>query len=393
MKSAVQRRQRRLSWRIAAPVALLALAAAGCSSSASSGSSAATGSGTAGTPGGTSSNASAQGGFKIAYANSELGNTFHQVLVKDAQTTAASAEKQGLVSKFTMSNANNSVATQSQQIRSFIVQHYDAIIVDAASGTGLNGAIQQACSAGILVVAVNETVTAPCAYNVQPHWQEDTAVQMDYFNKVFHGTANILNVHGVAGTLPDAQFQEGIQQVTSKDPGLKMVGTIYGQWTETIAQQQTAQTLPSLPKVDAVVTQGGDESGVINAFRDAKRPLPLIVFGNRGIELQTWTQILKADPSYKTFSISDWPGGIESFGFWTTVALLQKQINIPKAVWFPLEEITQQTLPAWLKGTPTDGVATRDFTYQDSLQILQKEPNIPQVITAGPTGPISFAQS
>lgn len=386
MKSAGQRRQRKWAGRVAvAAILVLTLGtAAGCSSSSSSSSSAATGS-TASAASGTSS-----GGFKIAYANSELGNSFHQVLVQNAQSTAAIATSQGLISKFTMSNANNSPSTQSQQIRSFIVQHYNAIIVDASSGTGLNGAIQQACAAGILVVAVNETVTAPCAYNIQPHWQEDTAVQMQYFDKVFNGKANILDVRGVAGTLPDAQFQQGIDQVTTADPGLKIVGTVYGQWTETIAQQQTSQALPSLPSVQAVVTQGGDETGVINAFQDSKRPLPLVVFGNRGIELRTWTQILKTDPSYKTFSISDWPGGIESFGFWTTVALLQKKVNIPKAVWFPLEEITQQTLPAWLKATPANSVASRDLTYAQALQILTKEPNIPQVITAGPTGPLTF---
>jgi ribose transport system substrate-binding protein len=356
------------------------LAAAGCSSGSTSSTSTSSTS--------TSAAASSSGGFKIAYANSELGNTFHQVLIKNAISTAAIAKSQGLISEFTLSDANNSPATQSQQIRSFIVQHYNAIIVDASSGTALNGAIQQACAAGILVVAVNETVTAPCAYNVQPHWTEDTALQMQYFNQVFHGHANILDVRGVAGTLPDDLFQDGINQVVTQNPGLKIVDSVYGQWTETIAQQVTSQALPSLPAIQAVVTQGGDEAGVVHAFQDAKRPLPLIVFGNRGIELQAWSQILKTDPSYKTFSISDWPGGIESFGFWTTVALLQKKVSMPKSVWFPLEEITQQTLPAWEKVTPASGVASRSLTYAQALQILSKEPNIPQVITAGPTGPL-----
>lgn len=340
---------------------------------------------------GVGSAAAAQSGFKIAYANSEIGNTYHQALVKAVEATEKVALKSGLVSKFTLTNANGSPATQAGQIRQDVVAGYNAIIVDASSATALNGAIQTACSAGIIVVAVNENVTAPCAYNVSPHWPQDTQVQMQYFAKRFHGKANILNVRGVAGTLPDTQMGvNGVESVTKAFPGLKVVGSVYGQWTQTIAQQVTSTILPSLPKVNAVVTQGGDGVGVYNAFKDAKRPIPQIVFGNRGDELRLWQSILKKDPGYGSFSISTWPGGISSFGIWSTIALLKKVVHIkPGYIYFPLSEVTKGTLAKWIKVTPPTSVATRSFTYAATVKVLQKEPNIPEVTTAGPTGPIT----
>ena len=57
-------------------------------------------------------------------------------------------------------------AQQTQQISNLISQGVGAILVDAASGTGLNGIIQQACARGIVVVAYDNLVTAPCAIKI-----------------------------------------------------------------------------------------------------------------------------------------------------------------------------------------------------------------------------------
>ena len=204
---------------LAAGAVLLSAALAACSSS---------GSGSSSSGAGESSGTSGHG-FKVGYSNSMLGNTFHQVLIANAKSTAAEAQKQGLISEFTVTDANNSSATQAQQIRSFIVQHYDAIIVDASSATALNSAIQQACAAGIVVVAVNETVTAPCAYNVLEHYPVETQSQIEAIGKALGGKGNILLDLGIAGTEAENLFQEGIQAGLKEYPNLKIVGKVYGQ--------------------------------------------------------------------------------------------------------------------------------------------------------------------
>ena len=42
----------------------------------------------------------------------------------------------------------------------------NAIVIDAASPTGLNGIVKQACDRGIVVVSFDNIVTAPCGLTV-----------------------------------------------------------------------------------------------------------------------------------------------------------------------------------------------------------------------------------
>jgi ribose transport system substrate-binding protein len=359
---------------VAVGVALAGCASGGGSSSAGGGT--ATGSG------------SSQGGFKIGYSNSMLGNTFHQVLIANAKSTAQTAQQQGLISEFTETDANNSAATQAQQIRSFIVQHYNAIIVDASSATALNSAIQEACAAGIVVVAVNETVTAPCAYNVIEHYPMETQLQIDAIGQALGGHGTILDDRGIAGTLPETLFQQGIAAGLKQYPNLKIVGSVYGQWTTTITDQQISQALPSLPTIQAVVSEGAGEVGVVQAFQVAHRPVPLVYFGNAGADLRVWAGLLKTNPNYHVFSISSFPS-VSGFGIWTAIDLLQHKVPVKsKTIWFPLLEITQSKLQAWIAATAPDSQASFPFSYSQTQQLLKLEPNVPAVITPGPHGSI-----
>ncbi|MBV8375634.1 MAG: hypothetical protein JO279_01380 [Verrucomicrobia bacterium] len=55
-----------------------------------------------------------------------------------------------------------------------------------------------------------------------------------------------------------------------------------------MAQKEVSSILASLPKLEAVLTQGGDVYGVAMAFKAANRLLPIIVMGNRQDELALW---------------------------------------------------------------------------------------------------------
>lgn len=62
--------------------------------------------------------------------------------------------------------ADQEVPTQAAQIQNLILQGYNAIVINAGSPDALNGAVKQACDAGIVVVSFDGIVTAPCAYRV-----------------------------------------------------------------------------------------------------------------------------------------------------------------------------------------------------------------------------------
>jgi len=313
--------------------------------------------------------ANAQKGFSIAFANATVGNTWHQTLIEGVSLVAKEARKDGIVTKWGTAVANNSPTDQANQIRSFIVQHYNAILLDATSSTALNGAIQEACNAHILVIAVDATVTAPCAYNVTENWPVDGIVETQFMAKVLHGHGNLIEIRGTAGTTPDEYMHQGIMSVLKKYPKMHIVGTVYADWTDTEAQQKIATLLPSLPTVNGVVDQGGDGAGAALAFEGAHLTVPPIIMGNRGNELRMWKQLVAKNPKYQSMSISSMPG-IGTVAFWTIVALLRGVKHVPHTLYFPLMQITKGTLNAWIAATPVNRVATPFLTYAQTVKLI-----------------------
>src|ERR1700688_505069 len=81
--------------------------------------------------------------FKIALANSFIGNTWRLEMenIFKAGCQMPPYNKEISCSVF---NSGNDVATQTQQISNLISQGVNAIVIDAASATGLNGIVAQA---------------------------------------------------------------------------------------------------------------------------------------------------------------------------------------------------------------------------------------------------------
>ena len=103
--------------------------------------------------------------FKIALSNSFIGNKWRIEMENDFKSACGMPPYKTEV-QCSVYNSGNDVSKQTQQISNLISQGVNAILVDAASGTGLNGIIQQACARHIVVVAYDNLVTAPCAIKI-----------------------------------------------------------------------------------------------------------------------------------------------------------------------------------------------------------------------------------
>jgi len=361
-------------------VAALAAVGAGCGSSSDSSS----GGGGASTSGGGGGAAP-----KIAFSNSTLGNTWHQQLIRSIETAARDAQDQGLISGFTSANANGNPSEQANQIRSFVVGGYDAILVDASSATALNGAIKQACARGVMVLAVDQTVTEKCSYSLVEDFRPIGQTQAEFMSEALGGRGSVLEIRGTAGTLPDDIMHRAVVDTLKQKGDLRIVGSVYADWTDTTAQQKVSTLLPSLSRVDAVIGQGGDGHGAVVAFQNAGKQVPIVGFGNRAEELQTWADLSRKDPSYRSVSISTMPG-IGSAGIWAIVAKLHGT-DVPQTIDFPLLKIPQENLAAWVKVTPKGGVASTDVTYDETKALIEKTKagTVPTVVTATP-GNVTF---
>src|SRR5258707_9308550 len=213
------------------------------------------------------------GKLKIALANSFIGNTWR---LEMENTFKAACKMEPFKSQVDCSvyNSGNDVSKQTQQISNLISQHVDAIVINAASPTGLNGIIGQACARGILVVSYDNVVTAPCALKVNTdQFKFGQQLAQELVDRL-HGKGNVIMVTGVAGTFADEERNKGADSVWKQNPGIKVVARYTGMWDSSTAQRNTAAQLPSLPKIDGIWVQGGSD-GVLKAFIDAKRtPLP-----------------------------------------------------------------------------------------------------------------------
>ena len=298
--------------------------------------------------------------MKIALSNFYAGNSWRQALLKSWSDTADQAIKNHIIAGTKIVNADNSATEQSSQIESLIVEGYNAIVVDPISTTAINGAMEDACNAGVVVVVFNETATVPCAYHIITDYVQDGRLQAEYLGKTLKGPANILEIRGIAGTSADVDMHNGLVEGLKAYPNIKIVGSVYGNWTQTVAQEAVAGILPSLPPIQGVATQGGDGWGAYQAIHAAGRPTPIIVMGNRQDELSLWQTLLTADPNYKTFSVSSTPSSSE-VAFWVAQQVLAGR-HVPKTTYLPVTTIYQNDLDAWLKITPVGSLALTPFT-------------------------------
>src|SRR5664280_1241820 len=85
----------------------------------------ATGSMTGATP------AHASGNYVVALSNSFLGNTWRKTMVDIFEYTAKQAKAQGVIKDYRIENtAENTATEQIAQIKSLILAHVDAILID-----------------------------------------------------------------------------------------------------------------------------------------------------------------------------------------------------------------------------------------------------------------------
>ena len=74
-------------------------------------------------------------------------------MVESFKEAAEQAKKEGRIADYIIENGDGSVNQQVAQMNGLILRGVDAIAINSASPTALNGVIEKACAAGIKVVA------------------------------------------------------------------------------------------------------------------------------------------------------------------------------------------------------------------------------------------------
>jgi len=309
-------------------------------------------------------------GKKIAFSNNYAGNSWRQAMLNSYGIVTKQAVADKVVAAADVfTTADKEVPTQAAQIQNLILQGYDAIVINASSPDALNGAIKQACDAGIVVVSFDGIVTEPCAWRVVVDFKDMGKQEVEQMAKFQPKGGNLLEIRGLAGTSIDEAIHNGIVEGVAAHPEFKIVASVTGDWDQTTAQKAVATVIPSLPDIVGVVDQGGDGYGAAQALAAAGKPRPTIIMGNRQDELQWWKEQKDKD-GYTTWSASIAPG-VSTLAFWVAQQILDGHKDVPHDLLVPYLAFTQDDFEAALPKIEKGSVASHEYTQADAIAAIK----------------------
>ncbi len=290
----------------------------------------------------------------IALSNAYYGNTWRHQMVESFEAAAKKAKQEGKIADYVVLNGDGSVNQQMSQMADLILRHVDAIAIDSASETALNGVVAKACRAGIKVIAFDSILSAPCADTLNFDFFNYQAEATEWIANKLHDKGNVMIVRGVKGSAPDHDMYEGQLSVLKKHPEMKVVATVYGMATTSVAQSAVANVLPSLPHIDAVLDQGGgDDFGIAQAFTQYggayANNLPIIEGGGSSNFIHWWIDQRKK--GYSTISLNTTPG-IGGAAFWLSYEIVKGVKPPKKDMIMPVARVTDENLMDFAKLPP-----------------------------------------
>jgi len=244
-------------------------------------------------------------------------------MISDLQSANAQYMKQGLTKDLVIVSSDVDVQGQAQQIRNLINRGVNAIIVDPNSPSALNPVIKEATDKGIVVISVDQEVTAPSAVNVVINQTDWAKISMQWLAQQLNGKGNIVIINGIAGAPANEARYNGVKQVLSQYPNIKVLNVVNANWDEATGQQKMAAILASQPNIDGIWSQDGMAQGALQAIIAANPgKWPIMVGEARVGYLQLWHQVIQTRPNFTSFGVDNPPGAGAS-GLRVALDLLQ----------------------------------------------------------------------
>jgi ribose transport system substrate-binding protein len=209
--------------------------------------------------------------FVIGVSNTLAGNGWREQMICSVKAQALAS---GKVSKVIAISKNGGPTEQIQDLQNLISQGVNAIIVNPSDREKLNPVIEQATKKGIVVVAVDQAVTAPTAYVATNDQVAYGRLGAQWLADKLGGKGKVLYMRGIDGVPADSDRDKGFQEVMSKNPGIK-VKEVFTGWDFTKGGDIAVQELTS-GDYDGIWTSGIDYT-VVNAFKTVgKKPVPVV---------------------------------------------------------------------------------------------------------------------
>ena len=225
----------------------------------------------------------------------------------------------------------------------------------------MNNAIEAASAEGVEVVAVDQRVTSPSAYNATNDQVAYGRAGAEWLFRQLHGKGNVVELRGIKGTQVDTDRHAGFVEARKRYPGITVVRSVHMNWDWALAGQTMLDILNSGVKVDGVWTSGIDYT-VTNAFVTAGRALVPIV----GADTNGFLRQQLETKGWRSAAVTN-PATIGAVGTSMAIRLLGG-VKVPK--WVKLApEVWDSGTAAGRAKIKANYSASRPVTYSARLQI------------------------
>jgi len=244
------------------------------------------------------------GALTVGFSNSFAGNAFRTQMIYELQE-AADANPDD-VADLIVTDANNSVDKQISDINDLLSRGVDILLIDAASETALNSAVQRAWQQGVLVVSFDNTVSSEHSITVNTDQTEFGKIGGEWLASKLSEGDTVVTLDGTSGSPVNDQRLEGAKKALD-EAGVSIVGQADTDWDQAKGQSAAADLLSANPDVAGIYSQGGGPSlGAINAIEQRGGTLvPITGEGYNGF-LKKWKE-LKDSQGFESIAPSNPP--------------------------------------------------------------------------------------
>lgn len=262
--------------------------------------------------------------WTIGYASPYSGNSWQAYAMDRLMKTLVPKYKDaGLIKDVVVTQSNLDDTVQNQQIRQLVDQNVDIIITCCSSVTALNQSIQYAHDKGVPFVSYSGYVNSPFAINTSANYHEAGRIAAEALFTKIGGKGNVLDVIGAPGAASSDSFDAGVKEAQKKFPDVKLVGSVAGQWADTVTKTEVQKFLATnSTKIDGIITQPGSATGALQALQQSGRPVVPVSMGGEAGAMCYWTK----NPDFASQAFNIWPPGDEmQLGFETAMRTLEQQ--------------------------------------------------------------------
>lgn len=216
--------------------------------------------------------------YTIGVSNTLVGNGWREQMICSIKAQATAS---GVVDEVVVINENADMTGQIGHIENLISQGVDAIIINPTDREGLNSVIEEAINQGIVVVAVDQAVTAEGAYVATNDQEEYGYLGAKWLFEQLGGEGDVVYMRGIDGVPADTDRDAGFQRALEEFPDINVVQETFTGWDPSVGAEQ-ALNIITTQEVDGIWTSGIDYT-VVEQFQSADVPfVPIVGADNNG---------------------------------------------------------------------------------------------------------------